>query len=572
MSIVRNLLLCLILLLLGSSLVAFEVSTKLSIGRPLKGKPFYLSIVVKGVEGDAEPFISFDPGRIVVRGRKLDKSGQLYNRGSGKTVAVRDFRFKYEMVITSGGQHSIRNIRVEHQGKIHRVRSVILFVRTTPARPQNVFILTELSKTQAVVGEGVNLDYFLYYRQVKLGSVDIKKFPKLNNFIKRFHLPAGVIETVTYQGMIYKRQLKYSARIYPQKRGKLIIDPLQMRVESRRISGRQYLTGRPYAKNIMAPRVLLEVDPLPHSNVPIQFSGLVGQHQGTIMMPQRKFRIGDVVEFSLIITGEGNLERLAAPVIYNSKSLETFDTKTEFKETSLTQAKKQFNYTYLVRQPEKIAGRQLELAIFLPTKGKYEILRVKIPSIKLVGASGAAAGTANSAPPAAIKTDRKQSRTTKSNKQSGLMAPIFDYHEHFFSYNSLWRWVNWGLLLVVIGLLLLVVKSTKRVNSTAGDMEGMIQQAKAGEVSYSLIYQFVLQLADLARSPDNSVTEMVESTSLSDGTKQYFISTIESLEEMEFYGLEEQKIVLDNQHYQELISAVEHSVRDRDEDITQARR
>ena len=103
-------------------------------------------------------------------------------------------------------------------------------------------------------------------------------------------------------------------------------------------------------------------------------------------------------------------------------------------------------------------------------------------------------------------------------------------------------------------------------------MEGMIQQAKAGEVSYSLIYQFVLQLADLARSPDNSVTEMVESTSLSDGTKQYFISTIESLEEMEFYGLEEQKIVLDNQHYQELISAVEHSVRDRDEDITQARR
>ena len=95
MSIVRNLLLCLILLLLGSSLVAFEVSTKLSIGRPLKGKPFYLSIVVKGVEGDAEPFISFDPGRIVVRGRKLDKSGQLYNRGSGKTVAVRDFLFKY---------------------------------------------------------------------------------------------------------------------------------------------------------------------------------------------------------------------------------------------------------------------------------------------------------------------------------------------------------------------------------------------------------------------------------------------------------------------------------------------
>ena len=89
---------------------------------------------------------------------------------------------------------------------------------------KDIFLLTVPSKTSVYLGEGVNAHYYLYYRVPLLEQVT-DFFPKLNGFFKR--TPLNITsreETVEYQGMVYKRILLYSYRLYPEKTGTLKID------------------------------------------------------------------------------------------------------------------------------------------------------------------------------------------------------------------------------------------------------------------------------------------------------------------------------------------------------------
>ena len=71
-----------------------------------------------------------------------------------------------------------------------------------------------MSKTQAYIGEGIDVRYYLYSR-APVVQTEFKSFPKLNGFIKRYHKIADREEAVEYEGIVYRRSLKYSARVYP---------------------------------------------------------------------------------------------------------------------------------------------------------------------------------------------------------------------------------------------------------------------------------------------------------------------------------------------------------------------
>jgi hypothetical protein len=538
-----------------TSLDAVEVTTQVSVQRPTKGQPFYLIIKVNGVKGSGPPpFVSFDPGRITVQKRSVDKGGQFYAKRGGSKEIVRNFTFKYKLVATTGGRHSIRKIEIEQNGKVYKSRNILLMIRTAPAKPRDIFLATELSATQAVVGEGVNVDYFLYYRQVELGDVDIKKFPKLNNFIKRFHANRGKVERVSYQRVMYRRIPIYSARVYPQKTGRLIVDPLHVRVESRRFGSHlgAASSSRSYAKTLLSQRVYLEVESPSLSGVPKNFSGLIGHHQGRITLDVQSVRVGDMVELTLTVGGEGNLERFDAPKLYNTKSLESFDTKAEFKEIGLTQAEKRFYYTYLARDSENIPAKAIKISYFLPATREYKTLAIMLPALNITASNGI-----NKTPPTSKSTKPKRKSAPLAIKQRGLVAPVFSTEQEGNLLVSWWGIINVILLGIIVWQLIVVVRN-KRLNRVhSAQMHELLKRAKEGEVSYSLIYQLLSHLTYSSNVEDYSLLQIVEISNLSDAAKEYFVSTIPALEEQEFHGREDQQMVLESRFYKELIHKVD---------------
>ena len=64
----------------------------------------------------------------------------------------------------------------------------------------------------AFVGESILVRYYLYNR-VTVNTTDIKKFPKLNKFLKRYHQERMVAEKVRYNGEIYTRRVLYTAQL-----------------------------------------------------------------------------------------------------------------------------------------------------------------------------------------------------------------------------------------------------------------------------------------------------------------------------------------------------------------------
>ena len=206
------------------------VSLEVAPNRPVVGETFQLVFKISTSDSE-EPYISFDRGTADV----ISKS----NRGvsinttiiNGKFSTTRTLTHVYELVATRSGPLRISNIKVEIGGKEYKVKSKTINILREAVRAKDFFLQAEPSKTEVFLGQGIDVRYYLYTK-VPIVSQEVKAFPKLDRFIKRFHMiNREVTTTVEYMGEIYKKSLKYSARIYPEKTGRAYIDPLKLRVQ-----------------------------------------------------------------------------------------------------------------------------------------------------------------------------------------------------------------------------------------------------------------------------------------------------------------------------------------------------
>ena len=309
----------------------------------------------------------------------------------------------------------------------------------------------EASKTKVYIGEGIDVNYYLYYKGA-VGGADVKEFPKLNKFIKRFHRINLPPESVQYRGQILRRQLAYSARLYPEKVGSAILDPMKMSIQivENQYGGFGFGTQTFKNRDIASPVIDVEVLPLPSEGVPASFTGLVGEHQFSLSVPKNKFLINEPIEIKLEVRGKGALENFDAPVIFADKNLEQFDTKSEVTELGNQEAKKIFEYTLLARGPVDIAGRELALAYFDPSSGKYIEKKITVPALTVSGvAAPQSQTTVPSSPqneevkmPGTSFLDNLFSKSKEVTPNSpGLVGPV-SFHEK-----------GWGLISSMFSIL-----------------------------------------------------------------------------------------------------------------------
>lgn len=532
-----------ILLLLYSvfvlSVAASEVEVIVSPSQPVKGEVFDVRFKVT-MTADEKPFISFTPRNLEVLERVNEPEYHFEIRGGiGRAQTTKTLTYTYHMVANNPGNSYLRDIVVEI-GK-EKIKHKNLSIRVLSKRKEmpKIFARAEVNKKDVYLGEGFDVRYYVYSLYPIL-QTEIKTFPKLNGFIKRFHKTLDAEEAVRVDGKVYRRSLKYSARVYPEKTGELSIDPLRLVV--------QYAGGRtnPFGnfgfgfnrfskKSLNSARVKVHVKPLPAEGVPPSFNGLVGEHEYKLIMTKNKYLVNEAIEAKLEVSGPGALEKLDAPRLFENEALEKFDDKSDFQEINEKSGRKVFEYTYLARANIDIAQRVIKLAYFDPEAEQYKFKELAIPELIIGGGGNAVipnnhSSNGNVSGKNNLKGNLEGDRILREVPPvSMISAPLFDVSWKSIPLN----WIMYlNIVLAVIFLLQLVVmvySAAKGGSLSCKELVTMYKRVVKQGANYQTLASLIFML-EVEKNKSSDIIKTIEHSTLKNSDKKYFIKVLKELE------------------------------------------
>ena len=320
-------------------------------------------------------------------------------------------------------------------------------------------------------------------------------------------------EAVNQGGQTYYRQSIYSVRLYPNKVGRLSIDPVRVKlaVPFQRPS---FLGINPLRTvTVTARKVTIMVMPLPAEGVPRNFTGLVGEHDFNFKLNKDKFVVNEVAEGRFEITGEGLLEDFEPPPFYEHQGLENFDTRSDIAEIDNKTARKTFDYTFIPRAGLALEERVLSLGFFNPETGRYYEKDLALPPFLAAGASSP--NTAGATP-----TNNPEAEPLPENappeRGFSIMGPV-PLDESFFIFRNM-KFVNLALGFVVVIILLSSIDRKAMTRSRKRILLEKIRRIQKKGVTYSNLYDLLATYY----GRELSAREMINKSPLSTEAKTYF--------------------------------------------------
>jgi hypothetical protein len=202
----------------------------------------------------------------------------------------------------------------------------------------NLFIKTIVNKTKAYLGEQISVTHKVYTRYQMKGFQDIK-FPDYTGFWsqdvpnnnQQLQVTTENVDGVNY----YVAELKRTF-IFPQRTGKIQIEPLSTEVVVRKKSNRQprdifeQMMGVGYEDvvySIKSNTTTIEVNPLPIENKPIAYNGAVGDFSFKAQLSKDKVKENDAINLTITLSGKGNIKLIEPPKIEFPEDFEVYDPK-----------------------------------------------------------------------------------------------------------------------------------------------------------------------------------------------------------------------------------------------------
>lgn len=512
-------LLVVMLMFFSAQIMADEVKVEINPPKPVAGEVFQAFFRVF-TDSDEEPSITFSPTNLEVIGKSNQGISTRTIYANGKLTVTREMTFVYELVAAKPGIAYIRDINVQMGKKNLKHPSVQLYVLKEAEQLADVFVMADVPKKNLYIGEGIVARYYLYSK-VPVSNLDIKKYPKLNNFLKRFLQEPERTERVSVDGQLYMRTQIYAARLYPEKTGELKIDSLQLSAtypNSR--------SGDPFGafgmnrdfktRTINSETIKIEVRPLPEP-VPPHFTGLVGTHEFQLQVGQSKLIVNEPLEVKLTVTGSGALENLEAPEIVKHQGLEEFETNGDLKITSPDQATKIFDYTFLAKENLTLPARDVALSYFDPKSEKYVTSQLKLPEIIVAGGQARVQKADKEKP---SQENNKSPSFKPSEKLQELAGPVSIEESH---------WKNWlpviNVSLAGIAILFSIgwaikYKSFQGFSFRQTDVPSVFRKGKFD------FGEFVKWMTPLIKETGKSPLVIIKDSPLPEESKRYFIDLL----------------------------------------------
>lgn len=544
------------ILLTFFSLISWADSVKIEVNppKPVAGETFQVLFKIQ-TESSSEPDILFSPLRMEVVGKNRQGISTRTIYANGKLTISREMIYAYDMVAGKDGIAGLRDIQINLDGKRITHPAVNITILKEAETLPDVFVMAEVNKRQLYVGEGVVARYYIYAR-TSVNQLDVKKYPKLNNFLKRFLQEPERTERVAVNGEPYNRSQIYAAKLFPEKAGKLKVDPLTMSVVYMSTSSNSYGFGYgprdQKTKTISSESIDLEVIPLPEEGKPSDFTGLVGKHEFNIQVGNTRLIVNEPLEIKLTVSGNGALENYEAPKLLSNPSLEEFESNSDLKLVDSDQGIKTFDYTYLAKSNLKLPETNLGFSYFDPDKRQYVRTNLKISELVIAGGNAAA------------PTPEKDEAPVDTNEPSAPMAmpkmptlPTLQTPDFFQAMNWLSQsyFVLVGLSLLVIILFVLMVKLNNPLAGLNLKNKNSVPSSLKKEFEITTFYHW---LAPWVEKTGKTPTQIIETGDLEEDSKRYFVDLIEQSSYKSFgKGSNTDSYRFDRKHFNRLAKMLE---------------
>lgn len=302
--------------------------------------------------------------------------------------------YSYTLAPTAQGKFTIQQATIVIAGKTYKSLPKEIEVTAAVDKPsdemtaddvadENLHLVAEVSKTNPYLNEAISVVYKLYVSpSISVSNYQPLDNPKYNNFwsqdIKVSRLSA---QNGTYQGKPYRYVVLKRVVLYPQKAGKLEIEPLSLDVTvDVPTRQRDFFGGRIYSqtnKTVSAGNRVINVKSLPVANQPADFTGAVGDFEFSVNTSKTSLNATESLQAIVEVSGKGNLKLFKLPEPELPSALEVYEPEfTEEVRTNLggMQGKVSNSYTIVPAFRGKYPIPSISFSFFNPKTEKYESL------------------------------------------------------------------------------------------------------------------------------------------------------------------------------------------------------
>jgi len=321
---------------------------------------------------------------------------------------------------------------------------------------KDLFIAVTASKKRVFEQEAVLLTYKLY-TLVNISEL-MGKMPELDGFhvqeIARQRQPELKMEH--YNGKNYGTVVWSQYVVFPQQTGELKIPEIKYEAtviqQNRSADPFDIFFGggsmtQEVKKTVMAPAVVLHVDPLPTPK-PANYSGAVGKFSISSSLTPQELKANDATTLRLKVTGTGNMKLMNAPEVAWPKDFERYDPKTEEKTkigANGSSGEVLFDYIAVPRHQGKYDLPPVEFCYFDPDAKEYKTLTTEgytIDVAKGKGGSSAAPSNLSKEEIEMLNSDIRFIKTGTPTFQTGDNA--------FFGSRRYWAYYIGSLLVFIV--------------------------------------------------------------------------------------------------------------------------
>lgn len=291
---------------------------------------------IMNVDGDNFNQPSFDGFRIIAGPSQQVSQSWVNGRSSFEKI------YSYFLLPNQKGTLVIRQAAIEFNGQIYKTSPIKINVTAATEQPRdpndtqisaddNLYLVADISKTNPYINEPITVVYKLYF-SYNIGITNWRELnsPKYNDFwSQNIDIKQLVAEEGMFKGEKYRYVVLRKTVLYPQKSGKLAIEPLSLDIDVQLPSNRRDVFGRYIVtegnKRVSAGAKTITARPLPEVGKPNDFSGAVGNFDFKVTPSKSSLKNGESLELVVSVTGKGNMKlfNLPKPVVPNS--LEMYD-------------------------------------------------------------------------------------------------------------------------------------------------------------------------------------------------------------------------------------------------------
>ena len=309
---------------------------------------------------------------------------------------VRSFSktYSYFLAPKKRGVFTVGQASIEIEGEVYKTLPVKITVSAAIDKPKDpndpnyiasekIHLVAEVSNSNPYLNEAITIVYKLYVAQ-GIGvrnSREIDK-PRYSDFWSQNIDVNGLgAQQGTYNGEDYLYVVLRKTVLYPQKTGKLNVEPLSLDVTVEVPSNRRDVFGRSFMstvnRRVSAGNRTINVKPLPEEGKPDSFTGAVGSFIFSLTTNKKELKASEAFEVKLEVVGNGNLKLFRLPELVLPSALEVYEPEHNESVTTLISGMKgkiSDSYTVVANDPGSYPIPRVDFSYFDIKTKRYKTL------------------------------------------------------------------------------------------------------------------------------------------------------------------------------------------------------